>query len=486
MFYYLDGKDQKGPLNIEQLKDVGIKPDTLVWSEDMDSWKPAKEVVELTDVIRKLPPPPPIIDNHQKQNLPFEKEVISNSKTIVEDSNVKLWASIKIYSTAILALVITAIIGYTYINSKKNDFKKEITEKISTVFNEKSVVLDGEKTGVQGQKEDTGLDGDNKKKDAGTFYFEKWWERDGLYTIYKCTSGGFTIKKLTKLNDESFDLETYYSGDMGYRKPAYHKGVTGWSYNEYGESNTYGNISNNRESVQACYNDAFDFFTKDDKTGAYVPGKFVDITNFPDLRNEYYYIDNTKPKMYSSSGHFSAEWWSSDEHTANVYNEDRRVYYTSKGKHYELTLNDDKFKKDLAITIGTSLGILLLIIIVLGISKPKMFRNLHLFGKRWKNTSYEEQILFFEHSFFGSHKFTEINNENVAKGILKITDKGNTINLSYINKELFYKIDKISEDYLTLTSLKDGSSISFVRIGAKIKTKIINPDEQQNIEQSQV
>lgn len=475
-YYYLDGKDQKGPLSIEQLNEVGIKSDTLVWSDDMENWKPAKEVSELTDIIKKLPPPPPIIDNYQKQVLTKEKELQTIDKTIVEDSNVKLWVSTKIFFTVIILLTVVGLLGYSYINSKKNNFKKEISEKINNVFDGKTVVLDGEKTGVQGVKEETGFKGENKKSENDLYSFQKWWERDGLYTIYKCTSGGFTIKKLTQLSDESFDIETYYSGDMGYRKPAYSRGVTGWSYNEYGESNTYGNISNYRKPVQSCYSEAFDFFTKDDKTGSYFAGKFVDITNFPDIRNEYFYMDNTAPKLYSSSGHFSSEWWSSDDHTANVFWDDARVYYSSKGKHYELTLNDERYKKDLIITIGISVGLLLFLIIVVGLSKPKLFRNLHLFGKRWKNTSYEEQVLFFEHSFFGSHKFTEMINENVAKGVLKLTDKGNTINLSYPNKELFYKIEKIDEDNLTLTSLKEGSSISFIRIGAKAKP-IMNNNE---------
>lgn len=489
-YYYLDGKDQKGPLSIEKLNDVGIKPDTLVWSDDMENWKPAKEVSELADIIKKLPPPPPIIDNYQKQVLTSDKELQTIDKTIVEDSNVKLWATVKIYFTIILLLGVIGLVGYSYVNSKKNNFKKEISEKISNIFDGKTVVLDGEKSGVQGEKQETGYKGESKKKSDDLFYFQEWWERDGLYTIFKCTSGGFTIKKLTKLSDESFDLETYYSGDMGYRKPAYSRGITGWSYNEYGESNTYGNIPNYRQSVQSSYNDAFDFFTKDDKTGSYTAGKYVDIVNFPDLRNEYYYMDNTAPKLYSSAGHFSAEWWSSDDHTANVYNDDRRVYYSSKGKHYELTLNEERYKKDLLTVIGISSGVFIFLLLILGLSKPKLFRNLHLFGKRWKNTLYEEQILFFEHSFLGSHKFTELINNNVAKGVIKITDKGNTINLSYPNKELFYKIDKISEDYLTLTSLKDGSSISFVRIGAKIKPEKTdevnsNKEEQQNEKSNQ-
>lgn len=463
-FYYLDEKEQKGPFSIDQLKTVGLKPDTLVWADGFENWKPVKEVEEFKGLLKKTPPPPPIIDNSTNSTIQPSQE---NRKVLVEDSNVKLWATVKIYCTIILSLGIVGLVGYSYVNSKRYNFKKEISEKIKKIFDEKTVVLDGEITGVQGEKQETGYNGESKNIIDELFNFQKWWERDGLYTIFKCTSGGFTIKKLTQLSDESFDLETYYSGDMGYRKPAYSRGITGWSYNEYGKSNTYGNIPNYRNKVQSCYNIAFNFFTKDDKTGSYTAGKYVDIVNFPDLRNEYYYMDNTAPKLYSSAGHFSAEWCSSDDHTANVYNDGMRVYYSSKGKHYELTLNEDRYKKDLLTVIGISSGVFFLLLLILGLSKPKLFRNLHLFGKRWKNTSYQEQIFFFEHSFFGKHTFVEIINDKVSKGILKFTDKGNTINLSYPNKELFYKIEKISPDDLFLISIKDKSNIAFKRVGAK-------------------
>jgi len=58
-YYYLDSNEQKGPLHIDQLKSVGLKPDTFVWSEGFDDWKPAKEVEELKIMFIKIPPPSP-------------------------------------------------------------------------------------------------------------------------------------------------------------------------------------------------------------------------------------------------------------------------------------------------------------------------------------------------------------------------------------------------------------------------------------------
>ena len=52
-YYYLEGDKQKGPLNIEQLKSVGLKPDTFVWTEGLDDWKPAKQFKELNFLLKQ-------------------------------------------------------------------------------------------------------------------------------------------------------------------------------------------------------------------------------------------------------------------------------------------------------------------------------------------------------------------------------------------------------------------------------------------------
>jgi hypothetical protein len=105
-------------------------------------------------------------------------------------------------------------------------------------------------------------------------------------------------------------------------------------------------------------------------------------------------------------------------------------------------------------------------LIIVLLSKPKFFRNLALFGKRWENKAYSEQVLYFDHSFFGINKFIEIINDKVSRGQLKIADSGTTINLSYPNKELFYKIESIEKNRLTLVSQKDNSHIEFLRVGS--------------------
>lgn len=41
------GDEQRGPFEISQLADAGVRPDTYVWCKTMDDWTPASEVPEI-------------------------------------------------------------------------------------------------------------------------------------------------------------------------------------------------------------------------------------------------------------------------------------------------------------------------------------------------------------------------------------------------------------------------------------------------------
>lgn len=476
-FYYLDEKEQKGPFTIDKLKTIGLKPETLVWADGFENWKQVKDVDELKIVLKKTPPPPPIIDTLSSSSFKDdENEILDEKMNNVVDSNIKFWASFKIFSAILVFILLAIFAGFYIVNSKKAKLKDDISLKINNVLDNKSLIIDGTISLTEGKLKNTGYGTKKQNNDDDPFsgIFQEWWENEKLYTIFTAESGGFTIKQLTKQSDESFDVLTSYSGDMGYKKPsssyiAPQYMDDGWG-GKFKISGGY-QSSNYRTSVRDAYRNAYEYFTKEDKKspGAYSPGKFIEITNFPDLRNEYFYLENREPKLYSSSGTFAASWESSGDHGANINNENWVVYYKTYGKHYELTENDSRINKDLMTNIGIAVGLIFLILLIAFISKPKYFRNLNLFGKRWQNLLYKEQIFFFEHSFFGKQTFTEVINDKVYKGILKITDKGNTINLSYPSKELFYKIDKIDADNLSLISIKDKSVVTLKRIGAKEK-----------------
>lgn len=49
-FYYAEGDQQKGPVDVGQLRSAGVRPDTLVWREGMPEWQEANRVPDLADL----------------------------------------------------------------------------------------------------------------------------------------------------------------------------------------------------------------------------------------------------------------------------------------------------------------------------------------------------------------------------------------------------------------------------------------------------
>ncbi|HBC22491.1 MAG TPA: hypothetical protein DC009_10615 [Porphyromonadaceae bacterium] len=67
-FYYNNAGSPAGPYEKEELAAYGIAPDTLVWHEGLDAWKPANEIAELADFF--APAPEPIQEPETLQTLP--------------------------------------------------------------------------------------------------------------------------------------------------------------------------------------------------------------------------------------------------------------------------------------------------------------------------------------------------------------------------------------------------------------------------------
>src|ERR1035437_8632171 len=58
-YYIIIDASQKGPFSIDELKEQDVKSSTLVWKEEMENWTEAKNIQELTDIIKRSPPPIP-------------------------------------------------------------------------------------------------------------------------------------------------------------------------------------------------------------------------------------------------------------------------------------------------------------------------------------------------------------------------------------------------------------------------------------------
>lgn len=54
MYYLYIDEQQRGPFTIEQLAELGITPETEVWTEGMTDWKQAGDVPQLTTLLQRL------------------------------------------------------------------------------------------------------------------------------------------------------------------------------------------------------------------------------------------------------------------------------------------------------------------------------------------------------------------------------------------------------------------------------------------------
>jgi len=75
-FYIHKDDQQQGPFSTNELKDLKITRDTMVWFEGADNWKKAIEVDDLKEIFKSIPPPiqtnqpvipPPLVDKKPKE-----------------------------------------------------------------------------------------------------------------------------------------------------------------------------------------------------------------------------------------------------------------------------------------------------------------------------------------------------------------------------------------------------------------------------------
>lgn len=62
-YFIHDGKNQLGPYDLEQLKNMNVQRNQQVWCEGMEQWKPAGEVEELSMLWSQMPPPIPPVNS---------------------------------------------------------------------------------------------------------------------------------------------------------------------------------------------------------------------------------------------------------------------------------------------------------------------------------------------------------------------------------------------------------------------------------------
>jgi len=304
-YFYLDGADKKGPYSKQEIIDLKLSGNRLIFSEDLNKWIPYQESEDFKSVIEET--------KNETQKLKVKKN--SNFTNIL----VLLF----------LILSASAIAYYLTEEFKRKDLQK-LENKINDVFNKKHEICDYSKSYVKSkptQLDDiTLIEIRNNKR-----YFDDL----DLYDYYNCESGGWTVYTLKKLN-HGYDLIKSYSTDMGFKVP----------------ESTY------RGSVQDAYNEAMEYLSVENAHKSYVAGSYNRISTFNELNSDLHYVGNVHPTRSTSVTFRSKTWNSASEFS--ISNENWIVWYKESGNHYEIVLDKDDYYRKLLINLGICIAIAIL------------------------------------------------------------------------------------------------------------------------------
>lgn len=114
-FHIHKDEQQQGPFTLDELRNLKITRETMVWFEGADDWKKAIEIEELQEIFKGVPPPLHI--NQPEIPNPIEdKQIIEKSKSTVDISLKKKNKSLIII---IIAFLVVGSIGtLLYLNQQ--------------------------------------------------------------------------------------------------------------------------------------------------------------------------------------------------------------------------------------------------------------------------------------------------------------------------------------------------------------------------------
>lgn len=326
-----------------------------------------------------------------------------------------------------------AYLGYEMANNKIDTYKKYLTEKVDDLFLGKDVIGDGQ-----------------KMKQQGEF-------TDDSEMHYQVSYGGFTVYELSK-ESGGFLKTITSSGNLDFKEPE----KTWVSASYYSGGGYYQN--NYRPSVQKCFDNAFEFLLKGnekERKDSYTPNTMTEIKNFPSgFYGEYHYVEQS---MHPS------EYYNSEEGTGQVYSSSYELQYSQSKTFYKITANSNKIQEELLIHsgIGGGIGLVLTIILafVLKSFKPKAGQSSPILKTKWKNIE-DNTILTIESKSFRNHSASIVDNNELTKGVAQFTNNGKSLQLTFGDKEFYYKVEKVEQNKLELKNLSNDALSKFEKLGS--------------------
>lgn len=137
-FYIHKDEQQQGPFTKDELKDLKITRDTMVWFEGEENWKKAIEIDELKDIIKNIPPPiptsPPIAPPLQTEKQKNEDSDPASNTTPGRNN-----------TTLIVIVALFVILGglgiYIYSNqqTKQMEIQRQLEEQNAKILEQEKI-----------------------------------------------------------------------------------------------------------------------------------------------------------------------------------------------------------------------------------------------------------------------------------------------------------------------------------------------------------
>lgn len=132
-YFIHDGQEEKGPLDIEQLKLESLKQDTPIWHEGLESWTSAGQVEELKFLFATKPTPPPLIKSTPPPiSTQTKTEQTSYTAPIQNDFDTTNKKSFKVPLIIAASFLVIALIGWLiYQNKNQAETLNQVQEKVT-------------------------------------------------------------------------------------------------------------------------------------------------------------------------------------------------------------------------------------------------------------------------------------------------------------------------------------------------------------------
>lgn len=91
-YFFLNGTEQHGPLNIEELIEKRLSNEIFIWTEGMENWQKLKDLPELVKIMQPKPtPPPPPTDSEKIIKAEIIGQVYTTTKGATGQIKIPKW-----------------------------------------------------------------------------------------------------------------------------------------------------------------------------------------------------------------------------------------------------------------------------------------------------------------------------------------------------------------------------------------------------------